>query len=166
MKKIIISLLLSIVFLGCASSNENTQSQEPKLLVGKKLPNITLNDQFDKPQTMPSETKTVIFAFSKPMGHLCNEFFARQSPTYLDDNKAIFIADISGAPSLIRSMFIIPGLKEFHHKVFILDDKEVAKKYNTGMDVDKIAIVSIKDGVITTVKTATTPNELKALIQH
>ena len=166
MKKIIASILLSIVFLGCASSNENTQNQEPKLLVGKKLSHITLNDQFDKPQTMPNDTTTLIFAFSKPMGHLCNDFFARQSPTYLDDNKAIFIADISEAPSLIRSMFIIPGLKEFHHTVLILDNEDLAQEYKVGMDTDKIAVVSIKDGIITAIKTASTPNELKALIQH
>ena len=47
------------------------------------------------------------------MGHLCNDFFVTQDASYLANNKSIFVADVSSAPSIIRSMFIMPGFKRF-----------------------------------------------------
>jgi len=164
MTKTLLALLMSLAFIGC-SSGDSTTLAKPKLALNSSLSGLTLNDQFEKPHTLTNDTKTVIFAFSKDMGHLCNDFFVTQDAQYLQDNKAIFIADVSSAPSIIRSMFIIPGLKDFEHTVLVLDDSNKAAGFRSGVDTEKIIVVSLENGTIIKIDKAFSVNELKALIK-
>lgn len=165
MKKIILGLLLTLTFLGCSSSDTVEKQTSAKLIKNKSLEGFTLNDQNDKPYTLSEDTKTIIFAFSKEMGHLCNEFFVIQDDLYLHNNKAIFVANISSAPSIIRNMYIIPGLQDFNHRVLVLDDEITAASYKVGVDAEKIIVVSLDKSIITDIKTANTINELRSLIE-
>ena len=164
MKNVIIGLLMSLVLLGC-SSKETEQNVEPKLVVEKSIEGLTLNDQHEKPHTIAADTKTLIFAFSKDMGHACNNFFATKDDSYLSDNHALFIADVSAAPSIIRNMFIMPGLKDFKHTVLVIDDENLANGYKSGIDSDKIIVVSIENNIITDVKSVNTVEEMAAEIE-
>ena len=162
MKNIMLALLLSLSFLGC--SDEVTAPIASKVAVGKSLESLHLNDQFDKPHTLSADTKKVVFAFSKDMGHMSNEFFEKQGVGYLRNHKAVYIADVSGAPSLIRSMFIMPGLKDFKHTVMIIDDKSVAAAYRNEAHKEALMILDLKDFVIEKIEYVTTEEGLaKAL---
>lgn len=165
MKNVIIALLVSLVFLGCSSDEADAKYVEPKLVVQKNISNFTLNDQNGKAHTLAEGTKTLIFAFSKDMGHTCNDFFATKDDSYLNDNNAMFIADVSGAPSLIRSMFIMPGLKDFKHTVLIIDDKSIALEYKSGIDSENIIVVSIENNIITSIESVSTAKELAEKIE-
>lgn len=165
MKNIILALLVSLVFLGCSESENTLKPGEEKLVVQKSLAGLTLNDQYGKAHTLSGDTKSVIFAFSKDMGHLCNDFFASQDASYLSNNKSVFIADVSAAPSIIRSMFIMPGLKDFDHRVLVLDNEDTASAYKAGVDALKIVVVSLDNNIITDIKNAYSVNELRALIE-
>lgn len=164
MKKIILGVIATLLIVGCSSNKVDTANVEAKLVVGKSLETLALNDQFEKPQTLKEDTKILIFAFSKDVAHTCNDYFVTQSPTYLADNKTQFIADVSAAPSVIRSMFILPGLKDFKHTVLLLDDENEAAPYRKDMDTEKIIIVYINNKSITEIKTITTAEELAKII--
>jgi len=164
MKRIITSLMIALLFLGCSSDEEQIKA-EPKLVVGKSLVTLALKDQFDTPQIVKVNTKKVIFAFSKDMAHICNDYFATKPKKYLGENNTLFVADVSAAPSLIRSMFILPGLKDFKHTVLLLDDKQLAAPYRSAMDVEKITVVYLDNKKITKIKTISTESELKTLIE-
>jgi len=159
MKKIILGLLATLLFIGC-SSNETNENVVAKLVVAKNLENVSLNDQFEKSHTIKADTKKVIFAFSKDGAHTCNDYFNTKSPSYLANNKTQFVADVSAAPSLIRSMFIMPGLKDFKHTVLILDDKAVASTFRADMNTEKIIVVTLNNYKINSIKTITTEAEL------
>ena len=146
MKNVLLALLLSLSFLGC--SDEVVTPVESKVVVGGSLESLKLNDQFEKPQKISADTKKVIFAFSKDMGHMSNEFFAKQGENYLADHKAIFIADVSGAPSLVRSIFIMPGLKDFKHSVLVIEDKSVAAAYRVDAHKEEIMVLDINNFII------------------
>jgi len=165
MKNVILALLVSLVFLGCDSKEVNPKDLEPKLVVKQSTSTFALNDQNEEAHTISPDTKTMVFAFSKDMGHTCNDFFATKEDSYLDDNNAVFVADVSGAPSVIRSMFIMPGLKDFKHTVLVIDDKNVARGYKAGMDTEKIVIISLEDNIITGIETVSTTEELAAKIE-
>ena len=165
MKKVIIGLMVAFLFIGCGSKGSEDKPVEPKLVVGKSLDALVLNDQFEKTHSIDADTKKVIFAFSKDVAHTCNDFFVTQEPTYLSDNKTAFIADVSAAPSLVRSMFILPGLKDFKHTVLILDDKKIAAPFRSGVDVEKIVIVYLDGKSITSIKTINSADELKNIIE-
>lgn len=163
MKKIVLGLIAALLFIGCSSDKAAEQNEEPKLVVGKSL-NLALNDQFEKAHTLNADTTKVIFAFSKDMAHTCNDYFDTKEASYLSDNNIQFVADVSSAPSLIRSMFIMPGLKDFKHTVMLLDDKSVAAPYKAGIDAEKIVVVYLDGTSISEIKTINTLNELKKAI--
>ena len=164
MKNIILALLVSLAFLGCSSKTVEDKNVHPKLVAGQSFEAFTLNDQFEKAHTLKADTTKVIFAFAKDSAHVCNDYFKTQKPTYLSDHHTAFVADVSAAPSLIRSMFIMPGLKDLKHTVLLLEDKTVAAPYKKGLDINKIAVVYIVNQKIEKIKFITTADELKKLI--
>jgi len=164
--KILVSFLMALFFLGCSSADTKAMNVEPKLVINKSLKDLTLNDQFEKQHKLEPTTTKVIFAFSKDVAHSCNEYLGTKKPTYLKDNNVEFVADISGAPSLIRSMFIMPGLKDFKYNVLIIDDKKVALPYKQGQNVEKILVVELKDGVIVNTKSLSSVEELVKEIEN
>jgi len=164
MKKIILGLFVSLMLIGC-SSKSSTEVVEPKLVVGKSLSDMALNDQFKKAHKLEASTKKVVFAFSKDVAHTCNDYFITQSPTYLSENNTQFVADVSAAPSLIRSMFILPGLKDFKHTVLLLDDKEIAAPYRAEMNTEQIVVVYVEDELIVEIVAIASKDELKKVIE-
>lgn len=165
MKKIIVGFIASFLFIGCSSNAQLEQAIEPKLVVGKSLSNMALSDQFKKAHILDETTKKVIFAFSKDTAHTCNDYFVTQSETYLSENNTQFVADVSAAPSLIRSMFILPGLKDFKHTVLLLDDKEKAAPYRANMDTEKIVVVYLDGNSIAQISNIASEDELKKVIE-
>ncbi len=166
MKKIISSLVITLVFLvGCSSPTEAVKESDYVLVVGKSLGSITLNDQFEKSHNINKNTKKIIVAFSKDMAHLCNDYFDTQPQAYLSENNTQFIADVSSAPSLIRSLFIMPGLKDFKHTVLLLEDKNIAATYKASLSAEKIIVVYVENKVITDIKAINTELELKETIE-
>jgi len=166
MKVITALFLTAIIFIGCNSKDTMDKPVIPKLVIGKSLTNLSLNDQHEKPHTLNATTKKVIFAFSKDAAHTCNDFFVTKKATYLEDNKVIFVADVSAAPSLIRSMFIMPGLKDFKHTVLVLDDENIAASYRANQNIEKIIVVYIKNGTISNIKSINTVDELEKEIEN
>jgi len=166
MKSIITGLILSIMFLGCSSKATEDKNIVPKLVVGKTLSNITLNDQFEKSHNVSPDTYKIVFAFAKDSAHVCNDFFATQKPTYLSEHHTAFIADVSAAPSLIRSVFIMPGLKDLKHTVLLLEDKDMAAPYKKGLDINKIAVVYILNKEIKEIKFIATSEELQKIVEE
>lgn len=165
MKKIVLGLITALFFIGCSSDKEVAVNVEPTLVVGKSLKDLKLNDQFEKSHALDANTKKVIFVFSDDMGHLANDYFATKEASYLADNNTQFVADISGAPSLIRSMFIMPGLKDFKHTVLVLTEKEVSAPYRSGLDTEKVIVAHIDNGSISKIDTLSTQAELIATIE-
>ncbi len=165
MKKIILgALTATLLFAGC-SSKETNENIVPKLVLGKSLEKVSLTDQFEKVHKIDATTKTVVFAFSKDGAHTCNDYFNTKPATYLQDNNTQFIADVSAAPSLIRSLFIMPGLKDFKHTVLILDDKQVASEFRADMNTEKIVVISLDNHKVSNIKNITTQDELILAIE-
>jgi hypothetical protein len=158
MKNVLLGLIIALFFLGCAKDDH--VAVEPKAVVGNSLESLNLNDQFGKPHSLTADTKKVIFAFSKDMGHMSNAYFEKQVPEYLNEHDAVFVADVSGAPSLIRSMFIMPGLKDFKHMVLVIEDKNVAASYRIDENSDKLMILDLDNYIIKNISYASTEDEL------
>ncbi len=165
MQKIFIGLLTLFLFIGCSSNTPTEGKIEPKLIVSHSLADLKLNDQNGNEQGIDADTKKVIFAFSKENGHTCNDFFATKDDSYLKDNNTQFVADVSSAPSLIRSMFIMPGLKDFNHPILVIDNAIVSAAYKTEENSEKIVLVRLDNQVITEIKYLNNVEELEKEIE-
>jgi len=153
LKTIFVVLFFSINLLGNITINE-------------KIQQFNLEDQFDKVHQIKSDTKKLIFAFSKDIGHNVNDFLEKQDSKYLANKNAQFIIDLSGAPSIIRSFFIIPKLEKYSYSVLIIKDDEVSKKYIDEKNIDKVMVVTLDDLNVKSVDFFKTTNELKTFLEN
>jgi len=160
MIKIVTGLLAALFFIGCSSQESTQVDVTPKLVVGKSLQDLKLNDQNETSKSIEPTTTKLIFAFSKDMGHQCNDFFATKDASYLKDHQAQFVADVSGAPSLIRSMFILPGLKDFKHPIMIIVDENISASFKSGVESEKIIVAELDNKTITGIKSFNSVTEL------
>jgi len=164
MKKIITALAITLLFLGCSSKSQDNANVQPKLAVGKSLADLKLNDQHEKPQTLPADTKIIFFSFSKPTGHACNEFLESKPANYLAEHHAVYVADVSAAPSLIKKMFILPDLKELKFPILLINDDQLSAQYQKGMDTESIVVVELDNMKIKEIKKANDAKDLEKLL--
>lgn len=166
MKIIITAVLAAFLLLGCGDKDAVQSNVEPSLVVGKSLKELKINDQFGEAHNIRPETKKLIFAFNEDPAHIVNNFLVTKPSTYLSDNNVQFIADVSAAPALIRSMFIMPGLKDFKHTVLIFEDEVVAAPFKVGSNETSIVFVGLDDGKIVSVENiAVTTETLPQIIE-
>jgi hypothetical protein len=127
---------------------------------------LKLNDQNEKPQTLPADTKVVFFSFSKPVGHACNKFLESKPSNYLAQHHAVYIADVSPAPTLIKKMFILPDLKELKFPILLINDDKLSAEYTKGMNKDTIVVVTLKNRIITKISNLKNETELEKLFTN
>ena len=162
MKAIWIMLFSTLFFIGC-SSDKALENVDAKLQVGKSLSTLKLNDQHKKPQTIPADTRFVIFSFSKPVGHMCNTFLASHSPDYLPKHHVVYVADVSPAPSIIKNMFILPDLEKLKFPILLINDDLLSAQYTKGINKDKIVVVYLDNLKITKISYVNDEKELEKL---
>jgi hypothetical protein len=78
----------------------------------------------------------------------------------------MFVADVSAAPSMIRSMFIMPGLRDFEHTILVIDEEEISNKYKIADKAEKIVLVSLENFIITKIEYLDTVQEIEANLQQ
>jgi len=163
MKSIILSLMLAFTFIGCNSKSDENKNVEAKLVVGKSLSDFKVADQNENPQTISANTKIAFFSFSKKMGHECNAFLEKKPANFLKDNNAVYVADVSAAPSLIKKMFILPDLKKLKFPILLINDDTLSAEYSKGMDKESIIVVSLDNDKIVKVDTLKDAKALETL---
>lgn len=130
---------------------------------GSKI-SFSLPDQFDKKHTLNEDTKILIFSFAKATGHTVKDFLANESNDYLSSRDAMFIADVSPMPTIIRNTFALPDLRKSSYPVLLVYDKAIASQIKNDTKADKIAVVLLKDGTITDTHYISTAQELKTVL--
>ncbi|RXJ84597.1 hypothetical protein [Arcobacter sp. CECT 8985] len=137
MKKII--LLISLVFFAYAK----------QFHVGDKIGMFSLLDQFDVKHTIDKNIKTIIVSFEKQTGKDVNEFLNSKDPTFLKDHNAVFIANISGMPTIITKLFALPKMRDYKHKILLIyNDSDTRFKNVEG----KSTLYKLENGVIKQIK--------------
>jgi len=173
LKKILISIVLlilvavGVLFAINGKSNYDSSKYSATatngLKVGSKI-EFKLPDQFDKAVELKDNTKQVIFVFAKKTGHTVRELLKKEPKDYLPSRNTIFVADVSGMPTVIRNTFAIPDFRKSPYSVALIYDENIAKVYKNGIDVNKVIIVSLNNRVVTKVKMINGEKELKKVL--
>jgi hypothetical protein len=165
MKKIFTAIVVALLFLGCSSNSQENKNVEAKLAVGKSLQSLSLKDQNEKPESIKEDTKIVFFSFSKPTGHACNAFLESKPADFLAQHHAVYVADVSAAPGIIKNMFILPDLKELKFPILLINDDKLSAEYQKGMQTDAIVVVHLDNFKITKIDNLKDEKELEALFE-
>ncbi len=173
-KKILLGLLGLIIIGGGAlffiKGKDNYDASKYSANVSNGLNtdstiSFTLPDQFDKAYTLTADTKTLIMVFAKATGHTVKEFLKKQDSDYLTKRNTLFVADISPMPTVIRNTFALPDLKKSAYSVLLIYDKNISKQLKNEKEAEKIAVVTLENGVVKTTKYVGSEEELKTLLK-
>lgn len=149
-----IKKFLFTVFLGLSAIANS-------LTVGNTLPTLKIKDQFEKEHIVDGNIKTIIFSATKTEGTTIKEFLLTKDKDYLTTNKAAYIADITGMPSIITSLIAMPKMKGYPFSVLLIDE---ANKGLFPIKEDMISVISLDNGKITDVKYVKTAEELGKIL--
>lgn len=130
--------------------------------IDQKIGSFALSDQFDKIYTIDNMVKTLIVSFEKDTGKDVNEFLAAQKVDFLEKNNAVFIANISGMPSIITSLFALPKMKKYKHSILLIyneNDKRFLQKS------EKTTVYKIDNGVIKSINFISSKDELEKIFK-
>ena len=127
------------------------------LTIGNNLPTLTIKDQFEKDFTVDANIKTIIFSATKTEGTTIKEFLLTKDKDYLATNNTVYVADITGMPSLITKFIAMPKMKDYPFSVLLVDE---ATKGLFPVKEDMISIISLENGKITDIKYVKTAEEL------
>jgi len=170
MKKNFIFGILAVLLLlsGCGGDKLENKEQvtinkgtiSSGVIVGKALEPFTFKDQFDKPISLEATTKKVIFAFTKPTGHIMRVYMGLKKENYLSKRDILFIADISGMPSLIAKMFAIPDMKDSKYSILLIKEKEKALRFRSQKHKNAVMIISLDNKIVKSVKFVTNKEDI------
>lgn len=157
-------LIIGLLFTGCSNKENTNIVQKAKfedVKVGNRLADFTLDDQFDKKHSLTNKTKKVLFAFSKPTGHIMKVYMGVRDVNYLSSRDILFVADVSGMPKIIFNMFALSDMKESKYPMLLILEKENAKRFRDENKKDFIMILSLNSKMITDIKFVDSEEALK-----
>ena len=151
-KKIVLATLLALG-LNAASLN-----------IDSSIVDIKIKDQFDKVHTLNSDVKTILFASDKGTSDMLRDYLLplSEKENVLEKNGAVYVADISGMPSLISKFIALPKMKKYPFSILLLDD---SNKDNFVKEDGKIIVYSVVDGKITNIEKISSKEELANIIK-
>ena len=132
------------------------------LSVGSDVSQIKIKNQFDAINPISAETKTILFASDKATSDILKEYLLSKEGDILSKNNALYVADISGMPSLISKFIALPKMKKYPFSVMLLDD---TNKDFFGKEEGKIIVYSLDNLKITEMKSISTAKELEEIIK-
>lgn len=151
MKKILIGILLVLFSL---SANE--------LKVGDSLGTFSILNQHDEKVTVDKNVQKILISFEKGTGADINEYLSSKDTNFLQKHHTVFIANISGMPSIITKMFALPKMRKYKHEILLIyddeDDRFKAKE-------DYSTLYTLQDGIIKSI-TYFTKEDLKSIFNE
>ncbi len=137
MKKILFSVLLLVATFANA------------LNIGDATPTFDIKDQFEKTHKIAADAKTILVAADKGTSEILRDYLLAKDKNFLTANKAYYVADISGMPSLIAKFFALPKMKKYPFSILLVDEnqtKSFTKKEGN------ITIYSVENGKVKDIK--------------
>ena len=132
--------------------------------VNSNIENITIKDQFEKEHKLDANVKTILFASDKKTSDLLRDYLLplSEKENILEKNSAVYVADISGMPSLISKFIALPKMKKYPFSVLLLDD---TNKDNFVKEDGKIIVYSLENGKVVKIDKISSKEELANIIK-
>ncbi len=169
-KKIIILLIIALLLAGGTFYVLNSKDHYDGSQYSAKVPAVftvgstldfTLPDQHGKTHVLGNDTRKLILTFAKDASHIMKDFLKQEKKGYLNNQSALYIADISTAPVFIRNAFILPDLQKSSYPVLLIYEEETAKRFRYDSKKEAIKIVTLDHKKVTNIKFVSTLKEFE-----
>jgi hypothetical protein len=92
------------------------------LFAGSAMPPLSLSDQHDKPAAVGPSTRWVVFTAEKAVSDMVSAVLTAEPAGTVERMRLVYVADISGMPSLVTRMFALPKLRELPFPIALVRD--------------------------------------------
>ncbi|MDR8525346.1 MULTISPECIES: hypothetical protein [Shewanella] len=130
--------------------------------VGDQIADITLQDQHQVDYHVDSKTTRVLFSRSMDGGTLIQEALEAE-PELVSDTGLMYVADISGMPSLIARFVALPQFKKFPYRVALDNEGEQTKPLPA--EKDQATLIELNNNQITKITFFASTTDLLAALK-
>lgn len=132
------------------------------LTAGSSFPPLSLEDQHGKAVHAPAAARVIIFAADKAASDLANEVLGNEKPGALERLQAVYLADISGMPSLVTKMFALPAMRALNFPIGLA--REAAVLADLPRQKGAVTVIRLADGKVQGIDHAKDTAQLKQLL--
>ena len=133
------------------------------LNLGARLPSIVLNDQFDQSVLIDSNTQWIVFSQEKSVNAFVSDYMNEQGAQQIRQRGIVYVADISGMPSLVTRMFALPKMRKLSVPIGLARDSKTLA--NIPRRNGAATVLRLRSGVVQNIIFANNPAQLKQSIQ-
>lgn len=132
------------------------------LAAGSSLPPLSLEDQHGKVVKVSAGARIIVFAADKAASDLANEVLGNEKPGVLLRLQAVYLADISGMPSLVTKMFALPAMRTLPFPIGLA--REPAVLADLPRQKAAVTVIRLADGTVQGVDHAKGSAQLKQML--
>lgn len=136
---ILLTALLSLTLYSSLCSAD-------RLKPGDRLARVEFQDQFDHPHELDDQINLVFFAKSKQAGSTMTDILADVSADRFRELNAVYIADISGMPSLVTRLFVLPRMRDIAPPILLV--RESGKVAWLPRKEEKVTVIKLSGGKV------------------
>lgn len=111
---------------------------------GERLASWTLLDQFEQPYTLDDQLQVLLVARDMAGAKLVDAALQGKPKGYLEQRRAVFLADISRMPAAIAGLFAVPAMRDYSYRVLLDRQARVAPRYPT--EAATVLWLDLRDG--------------------
>ena len=127
----------------------STPVMAAELKVGEALPLLTFEDQNGKLHTLDGTLRFLVFAPGRAGSQIVTAAFAGQTAATLQGRGIAYVADISGMPSLVASMFALPKMRKQPYPVLL--GRKAADTAALPREGNRVTVIGLQNGSVVSI---------------
>lgn len=133
---------------------------------GDAFASMTLEDQHGKTRTIGPETRLVLFAPDRDSGAVIHAALhrdqgAQPGAAAFERGELQVLADISGMPSMIASLFALPKMRGYSYPLLV--SSEAQQTAHLPREEGKVTLIRLENGRVSAISYTDEPAEIEQL---
>lgn len=133
------------------------------LQMGETLAPLQLKDQHDQAHSLGSDIRLVLLASSHNAARLVDSALKDTPAEYLNQRKAVYVADISKVPGLVAKMVLVPSMRSASYRVLLDREGHMAPE-RTGAE--PVLWISLEDRKVLDAREFNDSEALRAALEQ
>lgn len=129
---------------------------------GQKVLPFSLPNQYGKTIQVGADTQIILYVPDKKASNIVRSLLDTKGPEYVPKRKMAVVSDLSNAPSFVRTLFILPGLKAYAYDMLIIEDEFSPVIFKS--ELEKVSVIVVDSGIQKSVQMAASKEELENII--
>lgn len=131
--------------------------------VGTQLAPLALADQHDVRAEVSNVARVLLFTRDMGGGNLVKEALTDRDQRFLDDRRAVYVADISRMPALVSRLMALPRMRRRGYRVLLDRDGQATR--DLPWVEGKVTLVGLDDLRVTRVAHLASVDEVRAALE-